>query len=72
MGQLHIQSKNGHDVVEWDVEQQETVEEAATTFQDWIEKGFFAYVNTEEQKEHITEFDPAADVIILTVPLVGG
>lgn len=57
--------------VEWDAADEESVAKAKAIFDKEVETSL-AYVDTPTKKEQIREFDPLAESIVVTRPLVGG
>ena len=73
-GELAILDGTGDTKVIWDPHNSDEVEAAKAQFDALRKKGFLAYtVNKKGDKgEVITKFDPDAEKIILSPPLVGG
>lgn len=73
-GMMHILDKTGDTKVIWDSKNADEVDAAEAQFDSLRSKGFIAYkVNKKGDKgEVITTFDPTAEKIILSPPIVGG
>lgn len=71
-GTLSITDASGHTEVKWDTEAPETVEETRRQFDEIVSRGYLAYAKTDTGSEQIRSFDPEAEEIVVTAPLVGG
>jgi hypothetical protein len=73
-GMLHILDNTGDTKIIWDSKNEDEVENAKEQFDRLKKKGFLAFsVNKDGSKnKQIHEFDPDAEKIILSPPLVGG
>lgn len=75
MGTLAVLDREAGDItVGWDKNNPDEIENAQATFDDMRAKGHLAYKVDKDgkKKEQIHKFDPAAERIILSPPLVGG
>jgi len=75
MGTLAILDREAGDItVGWDKNSPDEIENAQATFDDMVAKGHLAYRVDKEggKKEQLHKFDPKAERIILSPPLVGG
>jgi hypothetical protein len=74
MSELRIMGSQGDLKVTWSVDDPNEVEMARKQFSELRAKGFLAFrVDKQEDKgEQITEFDPAAEKIILAPQIRGG
>ena len=75
MGTLAVLDREAGDItVGWDNNNPDEIENAQATFDDMRAKGHLAYKADKDgkKKEQIHKFDPAAERIILSPPLVGG
>lgn len=71
MSEMLISTPKDTRRVEWDPKDEASVVKAKEQFDKIVEHNF-AYKTTETGKEQIREFDPLADEIRVTAPLVGG
>lgn len=73
MGKLRLLSKNGDDLTEWEAENEASTAVAKKVFDEQLAIGARAFTKTGKgEHELIHSFDPAADEILITRPLVGG
>ena len=74
MGELRTMGRMGDTKVIWDRNSADEVKAAKDTFDRLTEKSYIAYSVKKRGKKgkKITEFDPAAERIILVPPLQGG
>ena len=73
MSELIILNSNGDDRTVWSKDDAEAYREAKEQFDKLKAKGWFAYkVTGKWGKEEIKEFDPNADKIVMSPPVVGG
>lgn len=82
VGELATMGQNGHTVDVWAPEDTETTEHARDTFDEMVgnmERGMrgqgFAAFATDEgggSPQHIKDFDPTAEKILLTPQMMGG
>lgn len=73
MGTMRIQDRSGDTEVKWDAADPSSVSSVEKVFAGLMEKGHMAYkTDTKGGGEVIKAFDPAADDIVVTVPLAGG
>ena len=74
-GELAIMDRTGDTKILWDRTKPEEVENARASFDRLRRSGYLAYTVTGKdgsRGEMITEFDPNAERIILSPPMVGG
>lgn len=73
-GMLCVLDKTGDTKTVWDRRNEAEVEAARAQFEALTGQGYLAFaVNKDGSKgDHIREFDPDAEKIILSPPLVGG
>ena len=70
---LGAKASPGDQVVEWDTEVQETVDRAAATFAQLLLSGHVGFATAGGQTDRrLEEFDPTAERIVMTMPMVGG
>ena len=70
---LRILDQNGDTALEWDVADDLSVEEVREKFDELVSAGHLAYrIDSPTSGEVIRNFDPTAEEIIVTAPLVGG
>lgn len=74
MGELSVLDRTGDTKIMWDSAQDAEVDAARATFDKLKKAGYLAYsVNKKGDKDEvIKKFDPDAEKIIMTPPLVGG
>lgn len=73
MGTMRIQDRSGDTEMTWDKADSGSVEAAKAIFAGLMVKGHMAYKTDKKGGgEVIKAFDPAADDIVVTVPLAGG
>lgn len=82
MGELATMGRNGHTVTEWAPEDMETTERAREMFYRMVGdpmreirgQGFAAFATDAQggSPEHIKDFDPMAEKILLTPQMAGG
>jgi hypothetical protein len=73
--ELAILGEEGDTKIVWNKDNEHEVENARRSFNDLRKKGFMTYSvegKKGEKKEQIHEFDPDAERIIMSPPLVGG
>ena len=71
-GELRVMGPGGDERVEWDTEVQETVDMAAARFAELLLNGHSGFVTSGDQPQKLEEFDPAAERIVMTMPMAGG
>jgi hypothetical protein len=74
-GEMAVLDHTGDTKITWDADSKDEVDAARATFDKLKKKGYLAYrvVGRDETKgEVIREFDPDAERIILSPPMVGG
>lgn len=74
MSVLRILNNNGDATLEWDVKDKKNTAEVEAEFKKIMKNaGFMAFrVDSPTAGEQIKKFDPTAQEIIITRPLVGG
>ena len=74
MGQLRELGPKGDAKFVWDPDKEDEVKAAKHTFDKLRKKGYFAYQVKKGggKGKAITEFDPAAEKIIMALPMKGG
>lgn len=74
VGELAILDRTGDTKLIWNSDKPAEVDNARRTFDDLKKKGYLAYsVNREGDKgEVLKKFDPHAERIIMSAPVVGG
>jgi len=74
MGEMHVLDKSGDTKVIWDSKVPVEVGAAHATFDDLKGRGYLAYSvkKSGERKKVITEFDPAAEKLIMAPMMKGG
>lgn len=78
MGQIRVMTPlDGDKSIEWNPEDESSVEKAKTEFKKLIDKGYKLYevakkTVTERKGEPITEFDPSAGEYIAVPAMAGG
>lgn len=73
MSKLRVLNKSGDTTLEWDVEDAASVEVVKAQFNEIIKGGYMAFsVTSPTSGEQIRTFDPEAEEIIMTAPMVGG
>lgn len=70
-GELRVMGSSGDEKIQWDTDVQETVDIAAKKFAELLLSGHLGYV-TVGQTRSLSEFDPNAERIVMTIPLAGG
>ena len=70
---LFILDETGHTTLTWKPEVKDSVAEVKSKFDDIIKQGWSAYaVTASGTPTQIKSFDPEADRIVMSAPLVGG
>jgi hypothetical protein len=75
MGSMQVLDRTGDTKVIWDKNNPDEVENARRTFDELKAKGFLAYSvkgRDGEKGELLRTFDPDAERLIMSPPLVGG
>lgn len=76
MNSLRWVSSKGDESIEWDPEDQASIEKAKSKFDELTKKGFKAFKVIKEEVtrkgEQIKEFDPSVKEILMTAPMAGG
>lgn len=78
MSTLRILDKSGDTEIEWLLEQEQSITEAAEIFNNLIKKGYMAYAIEQAYQGHKTpkkivyDFDPNAQEIVMFTGLRGG
>lgn len=73
MNKLRIQDKTGDTEMTWNPNDSASVKAAAEIFKALLDKGHMAYkTDSKGGGEVVRTFDPTAEEIVVTVPLVGG
>ncbi len=75
MGEMRIPDRDEGDLKTiWDKDKPEEVKAAKKQYDDLLKKGYFGYTVDKNGKKgrKINEFDPDAEMIIMSTPLVGG
>ena len=74
MGTMRVIDQTGDTKIIWDADQKAEVEAARDTFNKLRKKNYNAYAVKKdgEKGSIITEFDPAAEKIIMAPPMAGG
>lgn len=74
MSELTVMDRTGDTKIIWDVGNEEEVAVARDAFTKLKKKGFLAYSVKKggEKGSILTEFDPAAEKIIMSPPMAGG
>ena len=70
---LFILDDTGHTTLTWKPEVEDSVKAVKVEFDAIIKRGWVAYgVTSKGQPTQIKKFDPQADRIVMSAPLVGG
>ena len=73
MSAFRILDRNGDTTIEWDVKDKESVAKVRAEFERVVAEGYMTFrVDAPDSGELIREFDPTAEAIIATSPMVGG
>ena len=74
MGEMAIMDRTGDTKVMWDMSNKDEVKVAEDTFNKLKKKNYLAYSvkKNGEKDEVIHKFDPKAEKIIMSPPVVGG
>lgn len=73
MGMICVLDHTGDTRTEWDVNDVASVCEARKVFNEFRERNYIAYKKTGEGTgEQVRDFDPTAEEIVMSRPLVGG
>jgi hypothetical protein len=73
MSKLRVLNQSGDTTLEWDVKDPISVEAVEKEFNQIIKEGYMAFkVDSPTEGELIRNFDPTAEEIIMTAPMVGG
>jgi len=73
--QMSVMGREGDTKIIWDKDNEDEVDNARRSFDDLRAKGYIAYEVTGKDGSKgklMTEFDPDAERIILSPPMVGG
>lgn len=73
MSMLRILSREGDTVLEWTKDDAKSIAAVKREFDSLIASGYQAFkVDSPTEGEVIRNFDPEAETVIMTVPMVGG
>lgn len=75
MGEMRIMCSIGDKKVEWDPQDDKSINNARKKFKDYLKKGYKIYRTDSSGKKRgwfVKEFPPHAGILVLIPPLVGG
>lgn len=73
MSVLRVLTSAGDTVLEWNPKDAESVAEVKAEFDGLTSSGFLAFrVDSPTEGEQIKKFDPDAQTVIMSIPLMGG
>ena len=64
---IQVMSRRGHDDITWDPEDEDSVEQARTLFNEHKEAGYTFYSG-----DRVDEFDPSLEKVTAVPPMAGG